>query len=145
MTEVMFHLGVDDRLGYACRRLRKACAVDARVVVSGPAPTLAKLDAMLWTFEPTAFVPHVRVAPGAEVPARLRDTPVWLIESVEAAPHHDALVNLGDDLVPGFESFSKVIEIVPADEAQKQAARRRWKHYAERGYAIGRHEAGAAR
>ena len=102
MTEVMFHLGVDDRLGYACRLLRKACAVDARVVVSGPAPTLAKLDAMLWTFEPTAFVPHVRVAPGAEVPARLRDTPVWLVENVEAAPHHDALVNLGDDLFPGF-------------------------------------------
>lgn len=146
MTEVMFHLGVDDRLGYACRLLRKACAVDARVVVAAPRATLARLDGLLWTFEPTAFVPHVCVAPGAEVPARLRDTPIWLVEDVGLVPHHDALVNLGDDPVPGFESFAKVIEIVAADdEPLKQAARRRWKHYAERGYAIGRHEAGAAR
>ncbi|MBK6863457.1 MAG: DNA polymerase III subunit chi [Ideonella sp.] len=143
MTEVMFHLNVEDRLGYACRLLRKACAVDARVVVSAPAQTLARLDSLLWTFEPAAFVPHLRVALGAEVPARLRDTPVWLVEHVEQAPHHDALVNLGDDLVPGFESFDKVIEIVPDDEASRQAARRRWKHYAERGYALKRHEAKA--
>ena len=145
MTEVMFHLGVDDRLGYACRLLRKACAIDAQVVVSGPAPTLARLDALLWTFDPTAFVPHLRVAPGAEVPARLRPTPIWLVEDVGAAPHHEALVNLGDEPVPGFESFAKVIEIVSDDETDKQAARLRWKHYAQRGYAISRHEAGAAR
>ena len=51
------------------------------------------------------------------------------------------LLNLGDELVPGFESFERVIEIVPEDEVPKQAARRRWKHYADRGYALARHEA----
>lgn len=145
MTEVMFHLGVEDRLGYACRLLRKACAKEARVVVSASAPTLAKLDAMLWVFEAEAFVPHVRVAPGTQVPPRLQHTPIWLVENVETAPHHDVLVNLGDELVAGFESFAKVIEIVPVEEAPKQAARQRWKHYAQRGYAIGQHDAGAAR
>ena len=143
MTEVMFHVNVPDRLAYACRLLRKANAAGAKVVVSGPPPALAKLDALLWAFEPAAFVPHLRVAAGAEVAARLRETPVWLVDRVEQAPHHEVLVNLGDELVPGFESFDKVIELVPVDDEPKQAARLRWKHYAQRGYPLGRHEVAA--
>lgn len=141
MTEVMFHLDVPDRLDYACRLLRKAHARGARVVVCAPGPTLSRLDELLWTFEPTAFVPHLHVAPDATVPAALSGTPIWLVERVDQAPHHEVLLNLGDELVPGFESFGRVIELVPADEAPKQAARRRWKHYADRGYALDRHEA----
>lgn len=141
MTEVMFHLDVDDRLGYACRLLRKACARDARVVVAAPPATLARLDELLWTFDEAEFVPHL-LATG-EVPARLRETPIWLVEDVTLAPHHDALVNLGDDLVAGFETFERVIEIVPVDDEPKQAARRRWRHYAERGYKLLQHRAGA--
>lgn len=144
MTEVMFHLNVADRLDYACRLLRKACAVEARVVVSGPSSTLTRLDSLLWTFDPAAFVPHLRVTEPSEVLPHLQGTPIWLIEHAEQAPHRDVLLNLGDDLVPGFESFAKVIEIVPVDEAPKAAARQRWKHYATRGYAMKRHEARAA-
>jgi DNA polymerase-3 subunit chi len=88
-------------------------------------------------------VPHIRVAVGAAVAPNLQPTPIWLVDQVEQAPHHEALLNLGDDLVPGFETFERVIEIVPEDEAPKQAARRRWKHYADRGYALKRHEAGS--
>jgi DNA polymerase-3 subunit chi len=58
------------------------------------------------------------------------------------APHHDVLVNLGQATPDGFESFARLIEIVPVDEAERLAARQRWKHYATRGYAIDRHEAG---
>jgi len=141
MTEVMFHLNVQDRLGYACRLLRKAQAVGARVVVTAPPETLSRLDTLLWTFEPTDFVPHLRVAHGAAVAPHLKGTPIWLVDRVEQAPYHEALLNLGDELVPGFESFERVIEIVPADEAPKQAARQRWKHYADRGYVLKRHEA----
>ncbi len=141
VTEVMFHLNVPDRLGYACRLLRKAHARGARVVVSAPPATLARLDSLLWTSEATDFVPHLRVAPGEAVAPRLLETPIWLVERVDQAPHHEVLLNLSDDLVPGFESFERVIEVVPVDEAPKQAARRRWKHYADRGYALKRHEA----
>jgi len=137
----MFHLRVADRIGYACRLLRKARAHDARVVVCAPSPTLARLDALLWTSDPTSFVPHVRLAPGTENPPRDDPTPIWLVEDVEQAPAaHDVLVNLGDELVAGFEAFARVIEIVPEDKAAKQAARLRWKYYADRGYVLKRHE-----
>jgi DNA polymerase-3 subunit chi len=143
MTEVMFHLRVTDRMDYACRWLRKAYLRDAKVVVSAPQETLARLDGLLWTFEDIEFVPHLHLAPGEAVAPNLKDTPIWLVEHVEQAPHHDVLLNLGDDMVPGFERFERVVEIVPEDEAPKQAARRRWKHYADRGYVLKRHEVAA--
>ncbi len=137
----MFHLRVADRLGYACRLLRKAHAQDALVVVCAPPPTLARLDALLWTSDPTSFVPHVRLASGTAALPEGDPTPIWLVERVEQAPTHEVLVNLGDELVTGFEAFARVIEIVPEDEVAKQAARMRWKHYADRGYLLKSHEA----
>jgi DNA polymerase-3 subunit chi len=139
----MFHLRVADRVGYACRLLRKAYAQQAQVVVCAPPATLAALDTLLWVSDPTSFIPHVRLAPDARAPERLADTPIWLVEHAEQAPTHDVLLNLGDELVAGFEAFARVIEIVPQDEDAAQAARRRWKHYADRGYVLKHHEARA--
>lgn len=143
MTEVMFHLRVADRVGYALRLLRKAHAQDAKVVVCAPPQTLARLDALLWTSDPSSFLPHVRLAPDAAPPAPGDPTPIWLVERVDQAPARDVLVNLGDELVTGFEAFARVVEIVPEDDEAKQAARQRWKYYADRGYALGHHEARA--
>ncbi len=140
MTEVGFHFNVRDRTGYACRLLRKATRQGARVVVSAPAETLAALDRELWSFDAVEFIPHVLLQGGAALPERLRATPVCLIEDASGAPHLDVLLNLGIEPAAGFESFARVIEIVSTDEADRLAGRARWKHYANRGYPIQRHE-----
>lgn len=140
MTEVGFHFNVRDRTGYACRLLRKAVRQGARVVVSAPAATLAALDRELWSFDAVEFIPHVLLQGGAALPERLRATPVCLIEDASGAPHLDVLLNLGSEPAAGFESFARVIEIVSTDEADRLAGRARWKHYANRGYSIQRHE-----
>jgi DNA polymerase-3 subunit chi len=143
MTEITFHFNVPDRPGYACRLLRKATRSGAQVVVTAPAPELAGLDKLLWTFADTEFVPHLLQRRGAKVPAHLQATPVWLAEDPADAMHHQVLVNLGRDVPQGFESFDRVIEIVSGDDDDRQAARARWKHYASRGYAIQKHEVAA--
>jgi DNA polymerase III subunit chi len=143
MTEVSFHFNVPDRTAYACRLVRKATRQGASVVVTGPAPVLAHLDRALWTFDPIEFLPHLKPQPGQPVADRLAATKVWLLENPGDAPHHDVLVNCGFDAPAGFESFARVIEIVSPDEADRVAARQRWKHYAARGYAIEKHEVGA--
>lgn len=140
MTEVTFHFNVPDRSGYACRLLRKATRSGAQVVVTAPAGELAGLDRLLWTFDPTEFLPHVLQRRGSAVAAHLRATPVWLSEDPADAAHHQVLVNLGREVPQGFESFERVIEIVSDDEADRQAARLRWKHYSARGYSIVKHE-----
>jgi DNA polymerase-3 subunit chi len=56
---------------------------------------------------------------------------------------HETLLNLGDAAPRGFETFERLIELVSTDESDRATARERWKSYAGRGYAIGRHEVGA--
>jgi DNA polymerase III subunit chi len=143
MTEVSFHFNVADRLAYSCRLLRKATRLGSRVAVSAPGETLGQLDKALWTFDPVDFVAHRRLAAGEAVPERLRPTPIWLLDQLGDAPEHDVLLNLGETVPTGFESFSRVIEVVTLDDADRSQARERWKHYSGRGYTITRHEVNA--
>jgi DNA polymerase-3 subunit chi len=145
MTEVQFHFNVPDRLVYACRLLRKALRSGASgVAVSAPAPTLSRLDRTLWTFDAGEFIPHVMLRQGESLAPRLRRTPIWLVEQAQQGAQHPVLVHLGDEPAAGFESFQRLIEIVSTEEDAREAGRRRWKHYAGRGYVLQRFDVGAS-
>lgn len=137
MTEVAFHFNAPDRVAYACRLLRKAVSSGAQLVVIGSPDTLRQLDAALWTFSPVDFVPHCYLE---SEPSVVAASPVMLMTSTESAPHFQVLVNLGKAVPGGFERFERVIEVVTLDDEDRQFARTRWKHYADRGYAITRHD-----
>jgi len=145
MTEIDVHYNAADKLHHACRLLRKAAvAAGARVVVVGDAAQLDALDAALWGIAPTEFVPHCRHdAPGW----MLARTPVvmWPARHEASPPHREIIVNLGVDLPDGFERFERLIDLVGEDEDERRAGRLRWRHYADRGYAITRHDVGARR
>jgi DNA polymerase-3 subunit chi len=129
VVKVEFHSGVSEPLAYACRLLRKAQGAGTRVVVHGPAATLDRLDQMLWTFDALSFVPHLRLSGSARAtPAQAR-TPTWLVDDLKAVDDREVLVNLGDDVVPGWDAFARVIEIVGVDGSS--AARQRWRRYAQ--------------
>ena len=138
MTEVSFHFNAPDKLTYACRLVRKARGAGARLVVTGEPELLRSLDTELWTFSPLEFIPHchAQAAPQQVVEA----SPVVLTEAAREAAHQDVLVNLGSSVPDGFERFERLIEVVTQDEDDRQHARRRWKHYADRGYAIVKHD-----
>lgn len=138
MTEVAFHFNAPDKLGYACRLLRKAVASGAKVVVTGEPQQLRALDVELWTFAPLEFVAHC-YAP-ASTPAVVGASPVVLSDSTDGMPHRQVLVNLGAEVPQGFEGFERLIELVTQEDDDRRLARGRWKHYADRGYAITRHD-----
>lgn len=141
MTEVAFHFNVPDKLGYACRLLRKAAGSGAKVVVTGEAELLRALDTELWTFSALEFLPHCHAASAdAQV---LAASPIVLADAPRATPHQEVLVNLGARIPDGFERFERLIEVVTQDGEDRQQARMRWKHYADRGYAIKRHDLAA--
>jgi DNA polymerase-3 subunit chi len=143
MTEVAFHFNAPEKLGYACRLLRKAVGGGARVVVTGDGALLGELDTQLWTFSALDFLPHCR-ATGVSASV-LQRSPIVLAESATDVPHTDVLVNLGVEVPDGFDAFARLIDVVTGDEDDRQQARRRWKHYADRGYAIVRHDLAEAR
>ena len=138
MARIEFHFNAPDKLAYACRLLRKAVGSGARVVVLASADDIAQLDAQLWTFAPLEFVPHARLDSAPEV---LAASPVLLTDALtRSLPHQEVLLHLGQSEVLGFEAFARFIEVVGLDEADRQAARRRWKHYTEQGHTLLRHD-----
>lgn len=142
LMQVAFHFNVADKAGYLCRLLRKAVHAGSRVVVTGTAGQLEDLDRRLWTFAPQEFVPHCTTdAP----PALLLVTPVVLAASLDDPALQDlprqVLLNLGEAAPDGCQRYERLIEVVSHDEQDRLAARRRWRHYAEGGFAMTRHDA----
>lgn len=142
MTEVEFHTGVADRIGFACRLLRKACRQGARVLVTAQPETLAELDRELWTFEAHEFLPHVRM-PGA-MPSVAARTPVWLSPRADFPGAPRVVVNLGADAPASAADLQRLIEVVSAEPDDVESGRGRWRYYKAMGLEIRHHAAGAA-
>ena len=138
MTEVAFHFNAPDKLAYACRFARKLARGNLRLAITGAQSLLDTLDARLWSMEPSDFVAHCR---GDSPVQLLVASPVVLTPDPRQGGHHDVLLNLGDDVPLGFGSYQRLVEVVSADDPQdRERARARWRHYAQRGYAIVRHD-----
>ena len=140
MTSIAFHFNAPDRLDYACRLIRKAWSSGAKLVVCGPRESLAALDGALWSLGATEFLPHCVISAPAEVVAA---SPVILSPDPSHSAHRDVLINLGTDTPQGFDAFERLIEIVTVEDADREHARSRWKHYTQLGYTITRHDLAA--
>ena len=140
MSAIAFHFNVAERSSYLCRLVRKARRSGARLVITGERAQLDQLDRLLWTFDPLEFLPHWKGRSAADLPPRLADTPTLLLDQVQDVPQAQVLINLREQVPPGFESFGRVIEIVSRDGPDRDAARERWRTYAAAGHPIERHE-----
>lgn len=138
MTDIAFHFGAPDKMAYVCRLLRKAATSGAKVVVLAPEAMVAKLDSDLWTLSPTDFVPHSSDSGSDAVKRRSAVFITSTLGSVQ--PVWDVLVNTTDAVPHQFADYARLIEIVSTDDADRRSARTRWKHYAELGYPITRHD-----
>ena len=140
MTTVDFYFNAAERLQVACRLAGKALRQKKRMLIYAPdAETASRLDRMLWTWPATGFVPHC-MAHDPLAP----DTPV-LIAADAPSPGgcEEVLLNLGAECPPHFERFERLLEVVPAEELERQAGRTRYRFYLERGYKITNHDLAA--
>lgn len=144
MTDIEFHVNVPDKLHFSCRLLRKVYRSGAKTVVTAEPELLQQLDQLLWRYLDTEFLPHCWCNAAAP---KLAATPIWLADQLDACPAASAgsvLVNLGQQVPAGFERFERLLEVASDLELDRLAARDRWKHYRDRGYALRRHQAAAA-
>ena len=124
----------------ACRLAEKAYGLKHSIYIhtSGQQQT-AQLDKLLWTFRDGSFVPHQLHRVDA-----INNSPVIIGHETsldtELATHHQLLINLEKMAPPFFSRFERVLEIVGADELQRDSARERFKFYRERGYELQTHE-----
>jgi DNA polymerase-3 subunit chi len=137
MTRIEFHFNTTDRLQYTCRLLRKARARSLRVGVVGSEASLRQLDAVLWTFSDVDFLPH-----SLSVDAQMIQdaSPIRLHEDASQLSGLDVLLNLGDQVPHGFETFERLIEMVATDDHGRMTARQRWRYYKGQGYDLLQHD-----
>jgi len=137
MTEIEFYVNVPDKLHFSCRLLRKAHRRGTRLVVTAEAALLAQLDQLLWTFSEHDFLPHCS---GNAPVHTLAATPILLAEQLQGCPADSLLINLGQQTPAHFERFERFIEVASDASDDILAARVRWKHYKDRGYALRKHD-----
>ena len=134
MTSIDFYFNAEDRLQVACRLAGKALKQSQRLLIYAPDPEAAsRIDKLLWTWPAIGFVPHC-----AAHSALAAETPVLIATDERTPAQCELLLNLGADCPPHFERFTRLLEVV--GEADKEAARGRYRFYRERGYKIASHD-----
>lgn len=136
MTRIDFHTNVAHKLDYACRVVRKAVTAQQTVVVyCSDTARLHAFDQALWAFSPLDFLPHCYAHDPLAIHA-----PIVLTSTDDTPKTHQVLVNLDDAWPPFFSTFERLIEIVSAEETDRNHGRTRYRFYRERGYALNNHD-----
>lgn len=132
MTHVQFLHNAPNRLTAAADWLRRAWQKRMQVLVYTPDPATGEhFDRLLWSQPPTGFLPHCGVDSSLAA-----ETPILLARTLDRLPHDHTLLNLSDELPPGFSRFGELVEIVSTEDADRQCARDRYRFYRDRGYEI---------
>jgi DNA polymerase-3 subunit chi len=133
MTRIDFHSNVPDKIAYACRLVRKAHAASNRIVLmTDDAEQMAELNAALWSFSATDFLPHVMAGD-----ALAAQTPIILADSDDTPlPHHELMVNLSRRIPANVAQFQRVIEVISSDEEDAAAGRQRYVAYKKQDYPL---------
>jgi DNA polymerase-3 subunit chi len=89
---------------------------------------------MLWTQNSTGFIPHCM----GDSPLAA-ETPILIARSEEElarSAQDQRLLNLSNELPPGFARFESLVEVVSQEDAIRNSGRERVKFYRERGYEV---------
>ncbi len=146
MARIDFHSNVADKLLYCCRLSRKIMAsaeVEGHlrtIVVVGSSKELQELDALMWNFSKTDFLPHAWLDHDAA-----QETPIVFVGDERqlqdsTIPHCDVLIYLKKEepkqLNQLLARFPRWIEVVTTQEDERLAGRERYKVYRELGHEL---------
>jgi DNA polymerase-3 subunit chi len=119
-----------------CRLIDKAYAAQQHVwVYCAQLAQCDHLDEYLWAYEDTAFIPHAclndPLASEAPVCITTPDSPL--------RAHVNLLINLSAQSIEHTGQLTRIIEIIPPEDAAKAAARERFRTYRQRGFVMHTH------
>ena len=132
MTEISFYVGKQEtlqgRLLLACRVAQKAYDRGYHIHIhTDSLATSHQLNDLLWSFNPTSFIPHSIIDTSDQEP---------VIISHDYEPHEncDYLINLSNEQPKFFSRFKKMGEILDQSHDILTDGRKRYAYYRDRGY-----------
>lgn len=132
MTRVEFIFNVENKLAKMADLCEKAVAKGRKLTILSPDDAMkAKIGEQLWQHSPISFLPNATAndenAIFAPIQIHMVDHPLM---------QDDVLINLHAEVPMFFGRFRYLVELVGNEEADKVAARARFKFYRDRGYEI---------
>jgi len=124
----------DDPLLLVCELAKRAFeSGQPALILARSADQADALDEKLWEFDEQAFIPHQIAGDDDDA-----ITPVLIVAPGTTTADRALVINLLDECAPGL--FERVLEVVPADEAQRLGSRERWKTYKAAGFEVNKHD-----
>ncbi|WP_373777265.1 DNA polymerase III subunit chi [Glaesserella sp.] len=140
MKQVQFYVLSQPTLGnlkaeeaLACDLAAKAWRLGKRVLIACETEEQAfSIDDALWARDPDEFVPH-----NLSGEMTTYATPIEISwKGKRNAQRRDILISLQTQLPDFINSFNRIIDFVPQDEAEKTLARERYKQYRQLGWQL---------
>lgn len=124
----------DDPLLLVCELAKRAFdSGQPMLILTRSSDEAERLDEKLWEFDEDAFIPHQIAGDDDDA-----ITPVLIVPPDTSTADRALVINLREDCAPGL--FERVLEVVPADEAQRTGSRARWKTYQHAGFEVAKHD-----
>lgn len=135
MTNVQFYNtpgDLSEALLFTCRLAQKVHQRGLPILIQTPDEATGKsLDELLWSFEPTAFLPHSSGTDMQPINVGWQDDP---------GEHHSVLINLGTQIPSWHGRFEQVLEIIYDEGEVVESKRNSFRFYKERGYPLKYHD-----
>lgn len=142
MSRIDFYIlpesGNQSRPQFACALTAKAWKAGNRVgLLAADRDQAGDLDNLLWTFRDISFVPHALAgsSEAADVPVLIG----WNDSAVLNEAGVDVLINLADNMPSAAAKFDRIAEIVGGNDAERSAARQRYREYRDQGHELHNH------
>ncbi|MCP2041797.1 DNA polymerase-3 subunit chi [Neisseria sp. HSC-16F19] len=141
MPTTTFYTHVADVPVFACRLAHKAWSSGSRVLLwLEDEGELNRMDALLWTYEASAFVPHGIWQQGAAQPDTHSGVALACGDTPVAVAADTVVLNLADAYwCDAPQPPARVLEIIGNNLDELAAARNRFRAYREAGFTVEHH------
>lgn len=134
MTQISFYTlstsETEGRLQFVCRLTEKALSLGHRVFIHTESMVQARqLNDLLWQFKPASFIPH-----GLAGDNDSNSDPVTIGMELPEPEQDDVLINLSGNACESHRRFSRINEIICADEESLGLGRDHYRFYQTQGY-----------
>ena len=121
------------RLANKLQRMQQRC-----LIVTDDQAATAQLDRIMWSFSDSSFLAHDAIGDNV-IESRVQIGEHNSVTPLVLEQKHEVLINLSSDIPMFNHHFSRIAEIVEADDAAKAAARTRYKSYQGEGFELKMH------